>query len=184
MLAARWDAHVNDMGWADITTDIFFHVARVGIVADKVATWLHPVALQLASGGHEGVGTQQASCHYPASGTRLKPDHVPLEQAECQHQVGCWRPKPVKRKISIGTDAGQRLIEYTWRWPASGGPLEAYLAATLCHPVDEGSLASIGWLASGVVLEGCSCYACRDEIQRHVANDSPAHQLPAVLHAV
>ncbi len=63
---------------------------------DKVATYLHPAALQQAFGGHEGVGTEEASLHYPASRTRLEADALPLELAEWRFQVSWWRPKSLK----------------------------------------------------------------------------------------
>ena len=44
------------------------------------------------------LGTEEASRHYPASGTRLEAHPVPLESAEWLSAVG--RPKPVKWKIS------------------------------------------------------------------------------------
>ena len=36
----------------------------------------------------------------------------------------------------------------------------------LCHPADEGLLASIGWLSSSSPLEGC-LYVCRVEMYSH-----------------
>ena len=52
---------------------------RGGTVADKVAGYLHPAALQWASGGDEGVGTEEASHHYTANSIRLEADPVSLE---------------------------------------------------------------------------------------------------------
>ncbi len=51
-------------------------------VEDKVAAYLHPAALQWASGGHEGVGTEEANLRYPAIGARMEANPVLLEQAE------------------------------------------------------------------------------------------------------
>ena len=73
--------------------------ARVGTVEGKVATYLHPAGLQRASSGHEGVGTEEASLHYPPSSTRLEANPVPLEYAEWRFQISWWRPKPLKWNI-------------------------------------------------------------------------------------
>ena len=45
------------------------------------------------------LSTEEANRYYPASGTRLEADPVPLEWAEWRLEVGCWRPKPVKQNI-------------------------------------------------------------------------------------
>ena len=55
-------------------------VARVGTLEAKFAG-LHPAALQRASGGHEGLGIEEACPHSPPSGTRLEADSMPLEYA-------------------------------------------------------------------------------------------------------
>ena len=36
-----------------------------------------------------GIGTKMASLSYPANGTRLEADMVPLALTEWWHQVGC-----------------------------------------------------------------------------------------------
>ena len=46
------------------------------------------------------LGTVEASRHYLGSGIRLEADPVLPESAEWRLLVGCWRPKPVKWKIS------------------------------------------------------------------------------------
>ena len=103
------------------------------------------------------LGTEEANCHYPASGTRLEDNPVPLESAEWWVQVGCWRPKPVKWKISghsSGREDKRASLEVAYlRWP-TGGPL-------LCNPVDEGQLAAIGWLSFNGPSASCWCYVCR-----------------------
>ncbi len=83
---------------------------------------------------------EEASLPYPASGTRLEADPVPLELAEWWHQpqVSCWRTKSVKCKISrhSGGPEDKRI--------GSGGPP---CSPSLCHPVDEiGQLDAMGWL--------------------------------------
>ena len=58
------------------------------------------------------VGREEASCHYPASNTRLEADPVPLGLAEWQLPVGCWGPKPVKWNISRHrAEVGKRIKE-------------------------------------------------------------------------
>ena len=54
-------------------------VPRVSTVEDKMTAYLQPAALQQTSGGHEGIGTEEASLHSPATDTRLEADPVPLE---------------------------------------------------------------------------------------------------------
>ena len=42
------------------------------------------------------VGTEAASCHYPASNTRLEANRVWLGSIEWGLEVSCWPPKLVK----------------------------------------------------------------------------------------
>ena len=44
-------------------------------------------------------------------------------------------------------------------WRPFGGPP---CSPPLCHPVAEGQMVSMWWMASGGPLEGRCCYVCRD----------------------
>ena len=97
------------------------------------------------------VGKEEASHHYPASGTSLEADPMPLGLAEWRLEVSCWRPKLEKQKISrhrgghedkgVGSEVG---------------------SPPLCHPVYESRLAAMGQLSFSSLLVGCWCYVCRD----------------------
>ena len=108
------------------------------------------------------LGTEEASRHYPASGTRLEADPLQLELAEWWLEVGCWRPKPVKQNISRHIDGqedkrvGSEVASL--RQAASTPPC----SPPLCHPVDEGWLATMGWLSSSGRPAGRWCYVCRE----------------------
>ncbi len=86
------------------------------------------------------LGTEEGSGYYLGSDPKLEVDPVPLEMAEWQLQVGCWRPRPVKWKISRhrGGQEDKRVGSEmaSLRQPAEGPPL--------CHPVDERRLATKG----------------------------------------
>ena len=93
------------------------------------------------------LGTEEASHHYPASGTRLEADPVLVELAEWRLQVTCWRPKPVKWK-SVGTQTGNRIKESAQRWPASGGLPAAHFTAHLYAT----QWVRVGWLPWGAAV--------------------------------
>ena len=112
------------------------------------------------------LSTVDNSCHYSASDTRLEANPVPLESAEWRLQVSCWRPKAVKQKINRhrGGQENKRVgseVTSLW-WPTSNPPC----SPLLCHAVDEGLLATMGWLSSSGLPANCWCYVCRADIPR------------------
>ena len=80
---------------------------------------------------------------------------MPLEEAVWRHQVGCWRPEPLKHKVRWQRGGlGDKRVgseEATCRRPTEGPPC----SAPLCHPVAETWLASTGLLTSGGPLVLC-----------------------------
>ena len=65
----------------------------------KVAAYLHtqqPFSGPLVA--MRELGREEASLHWPTSGTWLEANSVPLEGAEWSHQIGCRRPEPVNLK--------------------------------------------------------------------------------------
>ena len=109
----------------------------------------------MSSGSNEGLGTEEASLHNPPSGTRLEADSVLLEEAEWGHQIGYWRPEPVKWKVRWhrGGSEDKRVgsEEASFQRPSVGPPCRT----PLCHPVAERQL------ATGAPLKGRWCYVCR-----------------------
>ncbi len=105
------------------------------------------------------LGTEEASRHYPASNPRLEADPMLLELAEWWLRVGCGQPNPVKWNISrrrggqedkkVGSEVA------SLQQPASGPPC----SPPLCHPVDKGRLAAMGWMSSSGLPVGRWCYA-------------------------
>ena len=58
------EAGVSCLGWVWEGDPTFLCAGRGSRhVEDKVATFLHIVALQWASGGYQGLGTEEASFH-------------------------------------------------------------------------------------------------------------------------
>ena len=81
----------------------------------KVATCLHPSALQWASG-----------------------EPVPLVEAKWQHQVGYWKPEPVKHEIKRQRGgAGDKRVG-----PEVTGIWRPILQPSSVPPVAEGQLTS------------------------------------------
>ncbi len=82
---------------------------------------------------------------------------MPLEKSEWKRQVGCWMSDPVKWKDSRhrGGSVDNRVgsEEASLQRPSIG----PRWSTPLFHPVYEGWLPSIGWLASGEPLEGHWC---------------------------
>ena len=99
----------------------------------KVVDYLHPSALQWASGSNKGAWHREGQPPLATSGTRLKANSVPLEEAEWRHQVGCWSPKQVKWKISRhrGGSGGK---DQNQRWPASGALQRTIMQSTTVPP--------------------------------------------------
>ena len=131
------------------------------------------------------IGTEEASHHYPASGTRLEADPVPLELAEWGLQVSCWRPKPVKWKISghRGGQGDKRVgSEVASLWQPAGSPP---CSPSLCHAMDEGWLAAMGWLSSCGLPASCWCYLCRgssaEDIHCRISCSLPTHLCNSAL---
>ena len=77
-----------------------------------------------------------------------------LELAEWELEMGCWQPKPVEQNISrhrSGEEDKRVGSEVASHWqPAGGQPC----SPPLCHLVDEGQLAAMGWLSSSSLLVG------------------------------
>ena len=106
-----------------------FPVATAGTVEARLATYLHPVALQFAS----------------SLGAKLEP----LEEAVGRHKVGYWRPEPGKWKIRRHREgSGEQRVGSEMASPQRLSE-DLPRSSPLCHPVAEWRLASTGWLASG-----------------------------------
>ncbi len=77
--------------------------------------------------------TEEACLLMPFSGTRLQVVSLPLEEAVWWHQVGSWRPEPVKWKIRKHRGgAGEGGIGTEEASLSSPSPSQAHLAARCC----------------------------------------------------
>ena len=116
--------------------------ARGDTVEAKVAAYLHPAALQWASGSHKGLSTEKAAIHEPPSGTGLEAMPVPLEKAMCmvasnfQLEARSTEAENQEAQTRVRDKVGSEEVslQMTCRGPTYGTPLLTNIF--LCHRVD------------------------------------------------
>ncbi len=119
-----------------------FSASESAFQQEEEALWRSmwpPIYTQQLSNGPlivmRGRGTEDTCLHQPPRSNKWPAKPVPLEEAVWQHQVGYWRPEPVKWKIrrhrgGLGKQCiGSEEVSFT---RPSRDPRETDLVAQLC----------------------------------------------------